>query len=138
VISKGKREHRARRTILVVEDEALIRLDISEALRRFGFNVIEAANADEALRILQSGVPVSVVFTDVKMPGSMDGIGLTLHIHRRYPATRCVITSGHISAAGLPGLPDPLIAKPYRHDTVLEEIERHLLHMPDERSSEAN
>jgi len=64
-------------TILVVEDEVLIRLVIAEYLRECGYRVIEAANADEALLVLsKSELAIDVVFTDVEMPGSMDGFAL--------------------------------------------------------------
>lgn len=126
---------RSLHTILVVEDQVLIRMDISDTLRRVGFNVAEAANAEEAIRILQSGMSVSAVFTDVQMPGSLDGVGLALHIRESYPAMPCIITSGHLSIADLPHpAPGPLISKPYLHDKVVEAIERCLQPDPEERS----
>jgi CheY-like chemotaxis protein len=64
-----------RPTNLLVEDEVLIRMMLADELRGRGFNVLEAQNADEALTLLQSGVPVGLVLTDVQLPGSLDGIG---------------------------------------------------------------
>ena len=62
-------------TILVVEDEILIRMDLADYLRECGYHVIEASNADEAMAVLQSGREVGVALADVQMPGSMDGFG---------------------------------------------------------------
>ena len=69
-------------TILVVEDEVLIRLMISKYLREFGHKVVEARNAAEATRILQSDEPVETEFSDIRMPGDMNGIGLAQWIDR--------------------------------------------------------
>lgn len=63
------------RTILVVDDEILLRLSIADEFRAYGYAVVEAANADEALSILQSGTVIHAVFTDVRMPGSMYASG---------------------------------------------------------------
>src|SRR5690242_12753864 len=60
-------------TILVVEDEPLVRMDISEALRHHGYRVLEAANGDDALKLLAEGKTIHLVFTDVRMPGRSDG-----------------------------------------------------------------
>ena len=65
-----------RRTILVAEDEILVRLDISDYFRSKGFSVLEVSNAEDAMRILKSGEPISLVFTDIRMPGALDGLDL--------------------------------------------------------------
>src|SRR3984893_8424442 len=62
--------------VLIVEDEHLVRVTSADLLAEAGFEVLEAANADEALRILEATPVVRVVFTDVEMPGSLDGLGL--------------------------------------------------------------
>jgi CheY-like chemotaxis protein len=67
---------RREKFILVVEDEMLVQIMVSDPLRDAGFNVIEAFNADEAIRILHSGVKIDLMLSDVRMPGSMDGLGL--------------------------------------------------------------
>ncbi|QIG46796.1 response regulator [Nordella sp. HKS 07] len=119
---------RDRPTILIVEDEVLIRMDISDALRRAGYHVLEAAKAEDAIAILYSGVPVAVVFTDVRLAGPMDGLQLAVYIRDNHPATGCIMTSGHISASDVPSsVVAPLIPKPYTHERVLAEIARHLL-----------
>jgi CheY-like chemotaxis protein len=110
----------AQRTILVVEDEIMIRLMISQYLRDSGYIVVEANNADGAIRVLQQ-VKVDLIFTDVQMPGSMDGIGLARRIQSEWPDMKVILTSGAVAASALPAdLRDraALIQKPYRLDAV--------------------
>lgn len=96
-------------TVLVVEDEPLVRMSAAEALRDEGFTVYEAADASEALEVMEDHQEVGVVFTDIDMPG-MSGLELADEIHRRRPAVRCLLTSGRARrlAAG-----DPFLPKPY-------------------------
>lgn len=72
--------------VLIVEDEPLVRLTGADLLGEAGFEVLEAANADEALRILEATPEVRVVFSDVEMPGSLDGLGLARRVCRRWPS----------------------------------------------------
>jgi DNA-binding NtrC family response regulator len=88
-----------RSSILVVEDEFLIRMLIADELRDAGFNVIEAASADDAIAALDSLVPIDLVFSDVKMPGSLDGIGLLAVVRSTFPTLPVIITSAHLEAA---------------------------------------
>lgn len=81
-------------TILVVEDDFLIRLNAVDMIRSGGFEVVEAANADEAIVILEKRLDITVVFTDIQMPGSMDGLKLAAAIRGRWPPIRIVATSG--------------------------------------------
>jgi len=101
-----------RPAILVVEDELFVRLLIADELRAAGYQVMEAVNAEEALAILRSGTVVDVVFTDVRMPGAIDGIALAQAIRCEHPSTYVVLTSGH-----LPSIEDidhdGYITKPY-------------------------
>lgn len=83
------------RTVLVVEDEALIRMLVVDELESLGLTVLEAGNADEALPILQSDAPVHVLFTDVRMPGSMDGIELVRRARAIRPHLKVIVASGH-------------------------------------------
>ncbi|HKF99193.1 MAG TPA: response regulator, partial [Xanthobacteraceae bacterium] len=92
-------EHDAVATVLVVDDEVLLRLSIADRLRDEGFSVIEAANADEAIGVLQTTIPVHVVLTDVTMPGRTDGIGLARFIEAHGPDTKVILTSGTLLAA---------------------------------------
>jgi CheY-like chemotaxis protein len=80
--------------VLVVEDEPLVRLCAVETVEAAGFTVIEAANADEAIRILENRRDICVVFTDIHMPGSMDGLKLAHAVRDRWPPIKIIVTSG--------------------------------------------
>ncbi|WP_342778220.1 response regulator [Mesorhizobium norvegicum] len=80
--------------VLVVEDEPLIRMDIVDFLLGEGFEVLEAANADEAIDLLEANAQIQIMFTDIDMPGSMDGIKLAAAVRDRWPPVRIVATSG--------------------------------------------
>jgi CheY-like chemotaxis protein len=114
----------------VVEDEVLTRLAIADFLRQNGFRVLEASNAEEAQAVLRAGEPVELVFTDVSMPGRMNGFELAHWIHRSYPDVRVLLTSGaeNLSAkAGYGQTEGPLLSKPYVFEAVLVQIKRLLL-----------
>jgi two-component system, response regulator PdtaR len=83
-----------RPVVLIVEDEFLIRMDAVDLVRSAGFDVVEAANADEAILILEDQLDITVVFTDIQMPGSMDGLKLASAIRGRWPPIKIVATSG--------------------------------------------
>jgi CheY-like chemotaxis protein len=83
-----------RPVILIVEDEHLIRMDAADMIGAAGFDVVEAGNADEAIAILERRFDISVVFTDVQMPGSMDGLKLAAAVRGRWPPIKIVATSG--------------------------------------------
>jgi DNA-binding NtrC family response regulator len=87
-----------RSVVLVVEDEVIVRLMAANALEEAGFTVIEASNADEAVRILESRTDIRIVFTDIDMPGSMDGMKLAACIRDRWPPVEIILTSGHFAA----------------------------------------
>jgi len=84
----------ARKSILVVDDEVLIRLAIADELRGFGFAVLEAANGDQADEILRAHPEISLVLTDVDMPGSLDGVALAHLIRQQRPDIKVMIMSG--------------------------------------------
>jgi CheY-like chemotaxis protein len=83
-----------RPVVLVVEDEFLVRMDAVDMIAGAGFKVIEAVNADQAIEILESRCDITVVFTDIQMPGSMDGLRLARAIRGRWPPIKIVATSG--------------------------------------------
>jgi CheY-like chemotaxis protein len=119
----------ARKTILVVDDEVLIRMAISTYLRDRGYKVIEATNADEALTVLEHlDVKVDVVFSDIDMPGSMDGFELSTWIRRNRPGPD-VILAGTVKRA-LNAAEElckkDTLAKPYEPQAVLSRI-KHLM-----------
>ena len=100
--------------VLVVEDEFLVRLDLSTHLQEAGYDTIEAGSADDAITVLESDRSIAVVFTDIKMPGTLDGIGLAKHIRRFWPRTIIVIGSAN-SRSLMDGMPAgcSLFGKPY-------------------------
>lgn len=85
-----------RPAVLVVEDEPLQRMMAVDLVEEAGFEAIEAADADEAVRILEARADIRIVFTDIDMPGSMDGMMLAAAIRDRWPPIEIIITSGHI------------------------------------------
>jgi len=105
---------RERPLVLIVEDEFLIRVDAIDVITAGGFDVIEAESADEAIAILECRPDITVVFTDVQMPGSMDGLKLAAAIRGRWPPVKIVATSGlfGISEDDLPS-GSRFLPKPY-------------------------
>jgi CheY-like chemotaxis protein len=81
-------------TVLVVEDEFIIRLDLVDTLEKAGFHTIDVASADEAIRVLEERSDIRAVFTDIEMPGSMDGLALARCIRERWPPTILIVCSG--------------------------------------------
>jgi CheY-like chemotaxis protein len=98
-------------TILLVEDEPLIRCDMAQTLAELGMVVVEAASADEAWDFLTSGEKVDLVFSDICMPGSMNGAELAGKIKQTYSGIAVILTSGY---AGIAATPAPVLSKPYR------------------------
>jgi len=106
--------------VLVVEDETLVRLDIVSRLEDEGFIVLQAANADLAITILENHAEISILFTDIDMPGSMDGLKLSAAVRDRWPPVKIVVTSGH-RRVEITDMPDGSVfhAKPYSHADVI-------------------
>jgi CheY-like chemotaxis protein len=102
-------------SVLVVEDEALISLMVSEALSEVGFDVHEVATADEALRYIGDGKPIDVLFTDINLPGSMTGAELARRVRALKPELPVVYASGSYHDGDLPGrVPRSVfVSKPY-------------------------
>lgn len=115
-------------TILVVEDEALILFALSEDLRAAGFQVLEARNADEAVRKLEENPDIGLMFTDIDMPGSMDGLCLSANVRDRWPPVRIIITSGK-RKPGSEAMPDGgvFLSKPYSPEDVAIAIHKMFL-----------
>jgi two-component system, response regulator PdtaR len=109
--------------VLVVEDEALIRMNSADAIRGLGFNVIEAVDADHAISLLESVPGITVVFTDIQMPGSMDGLLLAGVVRDRWPPIALLITSGqrHPPTADMPAGAQ-FIPKPYSPLQLKEQL----------------
>jgi CheY-like chemotaxis protein len=85
--------------ILIVEDEALVRLSGVGIFADAGFRIIEAVNSDEALEFLEADSDVQLVFTDVNMPGTIDGLALARQVHDRWPRIGIMVVSGQVDAA---------------------------------------
>jgi CheY-like chemotaxis protein len=100
--------------VLVVEDEALIRMNSADVIRDLGFEVMEAADADHAVLLLESVPEITVLFTDIQMPGTMDGLLLAAVVKDRWPPIGLLITSGKGSppTADIPAGAQ-FISKPY-------------------------
>jgi CheY-like chemotaxis protein len=119
--------------ILVVEDELFIRMFISDAFRDEGYAVIEAYNADEAVDILKAGKAVDLVFSDVRMPGSLDGIGLLRFIKERFSKLPVILASGHLDlSVALAEGAKHLLTKPYQIGAVLDLVASQLENLPND------
>ena len=104
--------------VLLVEDESLIRLVASEALRNEGFEVVEAQDGDEAAKLLDGPDGFDVLFTDVRMPGMLDGLDVAMHLRQQHPVIPVLIVSGGatnlVSRLSLLKPPAVFIDKPYQ------------------------
>lgn len=119
-----------RKCVLLVEDEFLIRWALSDCLREGGYHVIEACDATEALTILDSVCP-DIVISDVRMPGSFDGMALLSHIKRTSPVLPVIIMSGHFSSdQALRAGATKFVAKPCILGAVLEAVAEGLTGTP--------
>jgi CheY-like chemotaxis protein len=112
-----------RPVVLIVEDELLLRMNAVDIIETAGFEVVEAANADEAIEILEARRDIGVVFTDIQMPGSMDGLKLVRAVRGRWPPIKIVATSGHIGVAQT-DLPEGgrFVPKPYSPGQVMDVL----------------
>ena len=120
----------ARTCILVVEDELLIRFMLSDGLRDHGYHVIEACSADEALIVLDSAMP-DLIISDVRMPGSLDGMGLLSIVRKSLPSLPVIITSAHFQSVGaLADGATQFIAKPYTMELILNAVRAELEKIP--------
>lgn len=109
-------------TILVVEDEFLIRDFAVDQLRDSGFEVLAVGDASSAIDLLKSGTPIDLVFTDITLPGDLDGFGLVQWLRPRFPNMPVVLTSGGHNAARASAIckDEPFISKPYHLSSVIE------------------
>jgi CheY-like chemotaxis protein len=112
-----------RPVVLIVEDDVLIRLNAADIIAADGFEVVEAASADEAIIILENRLDITVVFTDIQMPGSMDGLKLAAAIRRRWPPIMILTTSGlvDVSLNDLP-LGGLFLPKPYSEEQIIRTL----------------
>jgi CheY-like chemotaxis protein len=108
--------------ILVTEDETLLRLWAAEVLEESGFSVIEAADAEAALDVLETRPEVRLLFTDIHMPGAFDGMELARRVYHRWPHVRLVVTSGKSKPAEIPE-DGCFLAKPYRAEQLVGQVQ---------------
>jgi len=121
--SKPRNGHKHKPTLLVVEDEILIRLATADYLRENGYRVLEASNASEALSVFAAGEPIELVFSDINMPGRMSGNVLADWIHQQFPDVKVLLTAGELSAPHDPSSKyGPVMIKPYSHEALLAQI----------------
>ena len=111
------------RVVLVVDDEPLIRMNAVDMLLDAGFQVLEAADAAEALQVLADHPEVAVLFTDINMPGDMDGLDLARRVHDSRPDVHLIVTSGKVTP-GAGTIPDgDFLGKPYREHQFIALVE---------------
>jgi len=113
--------------VLIVEHEALIRMNIVQVVEDAGCEVLQAASADEAIKHLEQRDSIRAVFTDVVMPGSMDGLGLARAISDRWPSIRIIVTSG-LNVSKHPDFPvnARFIGKPYQNEEIAAALRESL------------
>ena len=113
-------------TILVVEDEAIIRIELAARLAEMGFKTLTAGDADEAIALLDANPDITLLFTDIRMPGSMDGLRLANHVRLRWPPVKIIVASGLIDTQ-LSALPDDSIflPKPFWPAAVTDALRAH-------------
>lgn len=118
----------SRAVILLVEDEPMVRLVGADLLEDAGFEVVEAADGDEALSILETRPDVRVLFTDINMPGSLDGLELARVVHERWPQVQLLVTSGRFQLRS-DDIPNngQFVPKPYEPAAVVRKL-RAMLH----------
>jgi CheY-like chemotaxis protein len=112
--------------VLIVEDEPLLRMDAVDFIEAAGFEAIEANGADDAMIILRSRSDITAIFTDIEMPGSMNGIGLAHAVRDGWPPITIVIASGRVSpeTGDLP-MNSSFFRKPYRSDDIVTALRPH-------------
>lgn len=114
-------------TVLMVEDEPVLLETIAECLRDWGYHVLEAPSAAEAMTQLSTAPGVDLVFSDIRMPGRMDGFALARWVRERYPAIRILLTTGYEGPGGngpTGGLHDgPILRKPYELEALRQRLE---------------
>src|SRR5690242_19931228 len=121
--TKPTNGNRATPTVLVVEDEILVRMPLAEFLRDSGYRVIEAANAADAQAVFKAGQPIEAVFSDVHMPGAMNGVGLAEWVQREYPGVQIILSSGvDTTAAGRKGI--LFLPKPFSFEALARHLKR--------------
>ncbi len=133
--------HSGEGSILVVDDEEGLRTMSRDMLDPLGYRVVLASSGEQALEVLASDASIDLLFSDVVMPGGMDGFELVERARRLYPGLKALLTSGYsekvLEQRSRPGVPVAVLAKPYRHQELAQAVERVLRGRIDQRSSPA-
>jgi CheY-like chemotaxis protein len=110
--------------VLVVEDEMLLRMRAVDIVEDAGFTSVEAVDADEAVAILESRSDIALLFTDIQMPGSMDGLKLAHAVHERWPPVKIILVSGQLKLANI-DIPanSRFFGKPLESGAMIAEIQ---------------
>ena len=109
-------------SVLVVEDEGVVRELIAETLREAGCAVTEAASADEAVCALKRSAAPDILVTDVKLPGTMNGLDLAERVRRTLPRMKVIVTSGHAAPDDARNVADCFLAKPFALKELVGEV----------------
>jgi CheY-like chemotaxis protein len=122
-------------TVLIIEDEIFVRCAVADHLRNCGMHVIEAANPMEAIRVLGSGTEIDLLFSDVQMPGFIDGVALARWIAVEHPSVKIILTSGPAERSWGSPHDNIVLPKPYDHHDLEAKIrqllgERGASHFP--------
>lgn len=114
---------KSRPVVLVVEDEPLLRMLVVELVEEAGFTAIEARDADEAVVLLESRTDITLLFTDINMPGSMDGLKLAHAVRNRWPPIKILVVSGQqrLQSSDLPSN-SCFVEKPYQASALVKEL----------------
>ena len=109
--------------VLVVEDHPLVRMAVQEVMIEAGFKALDASSASAAIRTLEAGPDIRLVFTDAEMPGTLNGIGLAHYIRKRWPRVKLIVVSGkrEIASDELPA-GARFFHKPYRETSIVEAM----------------
>jgi CheY-like chemotaxis protein len=109
--------------VLVVEDEMMLRMRAVDMVQDAGYISVEAVDADEALAILQSRSDIALLFTDVQMPGSMNGLQLAHAVHERWPPIKIILASGQLKLSGSDIPQDSrFFGKPLQSDEIIAQM----------------
>jgi DNA-binding response OmpR family regulator len=120
--------------VLVVEDDPILRSTLAFEVSDAGFRVREAANADEAEKIVLAGTPIDLVITDIEMPGPRNGLDLAKTVRAYRPQIKVIVASGIVPRTGIVGIADAFFGKPYDVSRIILRMES-LLRLPPRSTS---
>ena len=112
------------RVVLIVQEELLLRMDVADTFEAVGFKVFQVGTAEEAIKVLQREPTIRVVFTDVDLPGTTDGLALAHYVRQRWPPTILLVGSGRIplDTRTLPSKAE-FVQKPYMHGRLAKAVQ---------------